>query len=82
MPYRAARAALANGDAVAADSLARHALRLERLLGHDAARSADMGLSLLLLARARLAQGDSAGAGAVVRQAVALADSLSYRASR
>ena len=69
MVYRAARSALAMGDAVAADSLARHALRLERVLQHDEARSGDVGMALLLLARARLAQGDSAGARDVVQRA-------------
>jgi tRNA A-37 threonylcarbamoyl transferase component Bud32/tetratricopeptide (TPR) repeat protein len=59
--FRAAGAALASGDAVAADSLARHALRLERQLGHDETRSGDMGLALVVLGRARLAQGDSLG---------------------
>jgi tetratricopeptide (TPR) repeat protein/tRNA A-37 threonylcarbamoyl transferase component Bud32 len=67
--YRAGRIALDAGDAVAADSLARHALRLERVLGHDEAKSGDMGLALMLRARARLAQGDSAGAREVIRRA-------------
>jgi eukaryotic-like serine/threonine-protein kinase len=68
--FRAANAALASGDAVAADSLARHALRLERLLGQDEIRSGDMGLALLVLGRARLTQGDSAGGRDALARAV------------
>jgi hypothetical protein len=68
--FRAAAAALASGDAVAADSLARHALRLERQLGHDEARSADMGLAFVVLGRARLAQGDSAGGRNALERAI------------
>jgi serine/threonine-protein kinase len=68
--FRAARAALASGDAVAADSLARHALRLERQLGHDEARSGDMGLALAVLGHARLAQGDSAGGRNALERAI------------
>jgi tetratricopeptide (TPR) repeat protein len=67
---RAAGAALASGDAVAADSLARHALRLERQLGHDEAESGDMGLALVVLGRARLAQGDSAGGRDALERAI------------
>jgi serine/threonine-protein kinase len=69
MVYRAARSALVMGDPVAADSLARHALRLETILQQDEAKSGDVGMALLLLARARLAQGDSAGARATLRRA-------------
>ena len=67
---RAGGAALASGDAVAADSLARHALRLERQLGHDEAKSGDMGLALVVLGRARLAQGDSVGGRNVLERAI------------
>ncbi len=68
--YRAAGAALASGDAVAADSLARHALRLEGELGHDEAHSGDMGLALALLGRARLAEGDSSGGREALTRAI------------
>jgi eukaryotic-like serine/threonine-protein kinase len=68
--FRAAGAALATGDAVAADSLARHALRLERQLGHDEARSGDMGLALVVLGRARFAQGDSLGGRNALERAI------------
>ena len=67
---RAAGAALASGDALAADSLAGHALRLERQLGHDEARSGDMGLALVVLGRARLAHGDSAGGRNALERAI------------
>jgi hypothetical protein len=70
----AAQAALASGDAVGADSLARHVLRLERQLGQDERRSGDTGLALVLLARARLAQGDSAAARAALQRALAPLD--------
>ncbi len=60
--YHAARAALASGDPRMADTLAGHAVRLERLMGHDPSRSADIGLSMLVRARARLALGDTAAA--------------------
>jgi eukaryotic-like serine/threonine-protein kinase len=70
MVYRAARAAMASGDATAADTLARHAVRLERGLGHDEARSSDIGLALVVLARARAARDDSAGARAALKQAI------------
>lgn len=66
---RAAHAALAAADPLAADSLARHALRLELGMVHDERRSVDIGTSLLLLARARLAQGDSAGARDAIQRA-------------
>jgi serine/threonine-protein kinase len=66
----AAQAALASGDAVGADSLARHVLRLERQMGQDEKRSGDTGLALGLLARARLAEGDSAGARDALRRAI------------
>ena len=69
--YRAARAALGSGEAAAADSLARHAIRLEQQLGHDEQRSGDTGLALVVLARARLAQGDSAAARDALRRAIA-----------
>ena len=69
--FRAANAALASGDAVAADSLARHALRLERLLGQDELRSGDMGLALSVLGRARLIEGDSAGGRDALERAIA-----------
>ena len=69
--FRAAQAALAGGDAAAADSLARHAIRLERALGAGDARSGDIGLALVVLARARLAQGDSSGARDALERAIA-----------
>jgi serine/threonine-protein kinase len=67
---RAAAAALASGDAVGADSLARHGLRLERQLGHDEAKSGDIGLALMVLGRARLAQGDSVGGRNALERAI------------
>jgi tRNA A-37 threonylcarbamoyl transferase component Bud32 len=67
---RAASIALEIHDAVAADSLARHALRMEEALGHDRRASGDVGNSLTLLARVRLAQGDSAAARSLLQQAV------------
>jgi len=69
--YRAATSALASGDAEAADSLARHAIRLEGELGQDESRSGDIGLALLLLSRARLAVGDSVGSREALLRAVA-----------
>jgi eukaryotic-like serine/threonine-protein kinase len=69
--FRAAQAALASGDAIAADSLARHAIRLEHALGGDDRRSGDIGLALVVLARARLAQGDSGGARDALERATA-----------
>jgi tetratricopeptide (TPR) repeat protein len=70
MVYRAARAALASGDPGAADSLTRHAVRLEGELGHDTTRSSDIGLALVILARARATRGDSAGAREALEQAI------------
>jgi eukaryotic-like serine/threonine-protein kinase len=67
--YRAGRAALAAGDPRAADSLARHALRLERALGHDEASSGDTGRALLLLGRAALARGDTLAAQTTLHRA-------------
>jgi tetratricopeptide (TPR) repeat protein len=57
-------------DPAAADSLARHALRMEHALGHDDRTSGDIGNSLALLARARLDKGDSAGARSLLQQAM------------
>ena len=56
---RAAGAALLAGDPVAADSLARHALRLLREIGQNEQQSGEMGLAMLILARAHLARRDS-----------------------
>ncbi len=67
---RAARAALMAGDPLAADTLAHHALRLLRRLGHDERRSGEMGMAMLILARAHLARRDSAQAVRWVRLAV------------
>ena len=68
--YRAAMIALEKPDAVAADSLARHALRFEHAMGHHDEKSGDIGISLTLLARARLAQGDSTAARTLLQRAV------------
>ena len=67
--YRAARAALATGDARAADSLASHAIRLEVIMGHKPAHSGDMGLSMLVRTRAQLLLGDSTGARTTIATA-------------
>jgi hypothetical protein len=75
--FRAARAALVVGDARAADTLARRAVRLGRALHQDDSTSADIGQALVVLARARLALADTAGARATLRRAMpALAHGL------
>ena len=68
--YRAAGAALAAGDASAADSLAREARRVQQSIQQVESRSADMGRSLVLQARARLALGDSALAASLLGRAL------------
>jgi serine/threonine-protein kinase len=68
--FRAARVALASGDAVAADSLARHTLRIAAAQGHDFDQSAVVGDALVVLGRARLARGDSAGALDALKRAI------------
>jgi hypothetical protein len=55
---QASVAAQGGGDPAAAESLARHSLRLAREDGQDAERSAVIGQALLALSRARLARGD------------------------
>ncbi|WP_310570954.1 serine/threonine-protein kinase [Gemmatimonas sp.] len=67
--YRAARAALATGNARAADSLAAHAVRLEGIMGHKPTQSGDMGLSMLVRARAQLLLGDSTSARSTLASA-------------
>ena len=62
MVAAAATIALEAGDAVEADSFARHAVRIARERGHRETESAELGSALVVLARARLALGDSAGA--------------------
>jgi tetratricopeptide (TPR) repeat protein len=58
----ASRMALGSGDAVAAESLARHALRLARGEGHEETQSGTIGYARVTLARARRAQRDPATA--------------------
>ena len=67
----AAEIALADGDAVEADSLARLGLRLARERGYRETESAEEGGVLMALARSRLALGDSAGARDALGRAVA-----------
>lgn len=62
--------ALANGDRPAADSLARHALRLARGEGQDDQRSGVIGYALVTLARVEMARGNSAGARENLRRAL------------
>jgi serine/threonine-protein kinase len=77
-PYFARRAldaalmALESGDAVAADSLAAHAIRLARDEGQDDAASGVLGHARATRARAMLARGaDSAAARAELRRGLA-----------
>jgi tetratricopeptide (TPR) repeat protein len=70
IPTEAAHAALAAGDATAADSLARHGVRLAQALQQEDARSADIGAALLMGARARLAMADTALARDLAAKAV------------
>jgi serine/threonine-protein kinase len=67
---RAARAALGGGDPLAADSLARTAIRLSERLQQSDSRSGEIGQALLVLARARLAERDTSGARAQLERAV------------
>jgi eukaryotic-like serine/threonine-protein kinase len=67
----AAEIALADGDAVEADSLARLGLRLARERGYLETESAEAGGVLMALARSRLALGDSAGARDALGRAIA-----------
>jgi eukaryotic-like serine/threonine-protein kinase len=62
--------AVRDGDAVAAESLASHALRLARGEGHNDARSGTIGYARVLLARARRARGDVSGALDELRKGV------------
>ena len=66
----AAMMAWRSRDALAAESLAVHALRLARGEGHDEARSGVVGRGLLLLARARCARGELAGAREALERSV------------
>jgi serine/threonine-protein kinase len=68
---RAGRVALLAGDAVAAESLARHSLRISEVHEHDWARSGDVGRALLLLGQARVARADTIGGLLTVLRAVA-----------
>ncbi|HWN18279.1 MAG TPA: hypothetical protein VNO19_05130, partial [Gemmatimonadales bacterium] len=62
--------ALGNGDMVAAESLARHALRLAGGEGQDETRSGTMGYARVTLARALRSRGDTARAIAELRQSL------------
>jgi tetratricopeptide (TPR) repeat protein len=60
--------ALRDGDPLAAESLAGHALRLARGEGQDDERSGVVGYALVTMARVRQARGDLAGARAELRR--------------
>jgi serine/threonine protein kinase/tetratricopeptide (TPR) repeat protein len=62
--------ALGSGDAVAAESLARHAFRLARGEGQDETQSGTMGYARVTLARARRAAGDPATAVEELRRSL------------
>ena len=66
----AATAALREGRAAVADSIAVEAQQVAEAQGHDASRSAVVGEALAVRARARLAQGDSASARALLASAL------------
>ena len=66
----AAEAAWRSGDPIAADSLARHALRFAQADGQEETRSGVVGSALVTLARARLADGDAGTANEIVLKAV------------
>lgn len=70
MVLDASRMALGSGDAVAAESLARHALVLARGEGQDETQSGTMGYARVMLARARRAQGDPGTAGEELRRSL------------
>ncbi|HSE27488.1 MAG TPA: protein kinase [Gemmatimonadales bacterium] len=68
---RAGGVALLAGDAVAAESLARHSLRISEVHEHDRSRSGDVGRALLLLGQARVARADTIGGRLTMLRAVA-----------